>query len=129
MTPKTTQVSKSETQTSFIFFFHSFSNSFPLWVIIEYEQSSLCYTVGCCWLFILNIVVCTRQTPFLTILLFFSQTTENSVVLNPEYPSSTPISTLLLCRYLRPGHYVSHLCYHSNYFVADLLPYTLIPSH
>ena len=26
------------------------------------ERSSLCYTIGLCWLFILNIAVCTSQT-------------------------------------------------------------------
>ena len=39
----------------------NFSSGLPHHV----EQSSMCYTVGPCWLFILNIVVCTytSQTP------------------------------------------------------------------
>ena len=38
---------------------------FPFRLLQSIEQSSLCYTVGPCWLSILNIVVCTcqAQTP------------------------------------------------------------------
>ena len=34
---------------------------FPFRLSDNIEQSSLCYTVGPCWLSILNIAVCTRQ--------------------------------------------------------------------
>ena len=37
---------------------HSFSNSFPFRLFQNIEQSSLYYTVGPCWLSILNIVGC-----------------------------------------------------------------------
>ena len=36
---------------------------FPYRLLQNIEHSSLCYTVGPCWLSILNIVVCQR-TPF-----------------------------------------------------------------
>ena len=45
---------------------------FPFSLLQNIEQSFLCYTVGPCWLFILNIAVCICQ----------SQT--------PNYPSSPP---------------------------------------
>ena len=35
---------------------------FPFRLLHNIEQSSLCYTVGPCWLSILNIVVCTCQS-------------------------------------------------------------------
>ena len=38
-----------------------FSNSFPIRLLQNIEQSSLCYTAGPCWLSILNISVCTCQ--------------------------------------------------------------------
>ena len=36
---------------------------FPFNLIHNIEQSYLCYTVGPCWLFILNIVMCTHGFP------------------------------------------------------------------
>ena len=49
----------------YLFFLKFFSH---LGCYITTEQSSLCYTVGPCWLSILNIAVCTRwsKTPYLT---------------------------------------------------------------
>ena len=35
---------------------------FPIRLLLNVEQSSLCYTVGPFWLSILNIDVCTRQS-------------------------------------------------------------------
>ena len=35
---------------------------FPFRLLHSIEQSSLCYTVGLCWLSILNIAVCTCQS-------------------------------------------------------------------
>ena len=35
---------------------------FPIRLLQNIEQSSLCYTVGPCWLSILNIAVCTCQS-------------------------------------------------------------------
>ena len=35
---------------------------FPFRLLHNTEQSSLCYTVGPCWLFILNIAVCACQS-------------------------------------------------------------------
>ena len=42
---------------------------FPFRLLHNIEQSSQCYTVGPCWLSILNIAVCTRQsqTPSLSL--------------------------------------------------------------
>ena len=42
---------------------------FPFWLLQNIEQSSLCYSVGPCWLSILNIVVCTcvSQTPSISL--------------------------------------------------------------
>ena len=42
---------------------------FPFRLLQNIEQSSLCYTVGFCWLAILNIVVCVcqSQTPNLSL--------------------------------------------------------------
>ena len=42
---------------------------FPFRLLQSIEQSSLCYTVGPCWLFILNIFGCTcqSQTPNLSL--------------------------------------------------------------
>ena len=36
-----------------------FQITFPFRLLLNIEQSSLCYTVGPCWLHILNITVCT----------------------------------------------------------------------
>ena len=38
---------------------------FPFRLLQNIEQNSLCYAIGVCWLFILNIAVCTcsSQTP------------------------------------------------------------------
>ena len=38
---------------------------FPIWLLQNVEQSSLCYAVGPCWLPIINIAECTCrfQTP------------------------------------------------------------------
>ena len=46
---------------------------FPIRLLQNIEQGSLCYTVGPCWLSILNIAVCTcqSQTPFLFIYFFY----------------------------------------------------------
>ena len=43
---------------------------FPFKLLHDMEQSSLCCTVGPCWLSILNIAVCTcqSQTPYLSLL-------------------------------------------------------------
>ena len=38
-----------------------FSNSFPIRLLQNIEQSSLCYTAGPCWLSVLNIAMCTCQ--------------------------------------------------------------------
>ena len=35
---------------------------FPLRLLHNIEQRSLCYTVGSCWLYILNIAVCTHPS-------------------------------------------------------------------
>ena len=44
---------------------------FPLRLLKDIEQSSLCYTVGPCWLSILNIAVCMcLSLPFENIMLF-----------------------------------------------------------
>ena len=40
---------------------------FPLRLLQDIEQSSLCYTIGPCWLSILNIAVCTRQSQTLNL--------------------------------------------------------------
>ena len=42
---------------------------FPFRLLQNIEQSSLCYTVGHCWLYVLNIDVCTcqSQTPSLSL--------------------------------------------------------------
>ena len=47
-----------------------FSNSFPFRLLQDIEQSSLCYTLGPCWLSSLNIIVCIGQfqTPTLSLL-------------------------------------------------------------
>ena len=42
-------------------------HSLPSRLSHNIEQSSLCYTVGPCWLFILNITVCTFKPILLTI--------------------------------------------------------------
>ena len=42
-----------------------FANSFPIKLLHNIEQSSLCYSVGPCWLSILNKAVCTCQHQFL----------------------------------------------------------------
>ena len=39
-----------------------FQNLFPFRVLQSIEQSSLCYTVGPCWLSILNTAVCANQS-------------------------------------------------------------------
>ena len=41
---------------------------FPFWLLQNIEQSSLCYTVGPCWLSILNIAV--HTFPFLIVYFF-----------------------------------------------------------
>ena len=47
-------------------YIHSFSSSFPLRLLQNIKQSSLCYTVGPCWLSVVNIAVCTCQPQTLT---------------------------------------------------------------
>ena len=39
-----------------------FFNSFPFRLLHNIEQRALCYTVGPCWVSLLNIVVCTCQS-------------------------------------------------------------------
>ena len=46
-----------------------FSNYFPIRFSQNIQQSSLCYTVGTCWLSILNIIMCTCQFQFPTFLM------------------------------------------------------------
>ena len=64
-------VSGVQQSDSFIHIYVSilFQILFPFRLLQNIEQSSLCYTVGPCWLFILNIVVCTdqSQTPNLSL--------------------------------------------------------------
>ena len=61
--------------TLFILFTHLsiiFQILFPFRLLHSFEESSLCYTVGLCWLSILNIAVCTcqPQIPNLSFLLW-----------------------------------------------------------
>ena len=44
---------------------------FPFRLLDNIEQSSLCYTVGPCWLSILNVAVCTCQSPTFNVFLPF----------------------------------------------------------
>ena len=53
---------------------------FPFRLLQNVEQSSLCYTVGPCWLSMLNITVCTCQ----------SQTPSLSLPRDPALPPSNP---------------------------------------
>lgn len=54
--------------------------------------------------------------------------TENAVILNPEYLSNASMSTLLQCRDLRPGYYISHLCYPSNFLTRFSSLHWFLPS-
>ena len=51
-------------QSDSVIYIHvSISNSFPIWLLQNIKQCSLCYTVGPLWLPNLDIAVCASQSP------------------------------------------------------------------
>ena len=79
---------------------HSFSKIFPFRLLQNTDQSSLCFIVVPCWLFVLNIAVCTCQ----------SQTLNLSIPLYPSFlvtinSPSKSVSLFLFCKQVHLYHF------------------------